>query len=98
MIEFSKRLVIAFVLLLIAAGAQAQDILWNDGVEASGLTLVGKAFYTPNPYDRIDAALHNGESSTTDGIHPNDNGYSIWERSIEKPILKILRKYGINNA
>ena len=42
-----------------------------------------------------DAALHNGESSTADGVHPNDNGYSLWERSIEKPILKILRKYGI---
>ena len=42
-----------------------------------------------------DAALHNGESSTADGVHPNDNGYSLWERSIEKPILRILRKYGI---
>lgn len=42
-----------------------------------------------------DAALHNGESSTADGVHPNDNGYSVWERSIEKPILKILKKYGI---
>lgn len=44
-------------------------------------------------YIKPDAALHNGESSTADGIHPNDNGYSLWERSIEKPILKILRKY-----
>ncbi len=42
-----------------------------------------------------DAALHNGESSTADGTHPNDNGYSLWERSIEKPILKILRRYGV---
>ena len=42
-----------------------------------------------------DAALHNGESSTADGVHPNDNGYSVWEKSIEKPILKILKKYGI---
>ena len=42
-----------------------------------------------------DAARHDGESSTADGIHPNDHGYSLWERSIEKPILKILRKYGI---
>ena len=42
-----------------------------------------------------DAALHNGESSTADGVHPNDNGYSLWERSIEKPILRILRRYGI---
>ena len=42
-------------------------------------------------YIKPDAALHNGESSTADGVHPNDNGYSLWERSIEKPILKILR-------
>lgn len=46
-------------------------------------------------YIKPDAALHNGESSTADGVHPNDNGYSLWEKSIEKPILKILRKYGI---
>ena len=46
-------------------------------------------------YIKPDAALHNGESSTADGVHPNDNGYSCWEASIEKPILKILRKYGI---
>ena len=44
-------------------------------------------------YIKPDAALHNGESSTADGVHPNDNGYSIWEKSIEKPLLKILRKY-----
>lgn len=46
-------------------------------------------------YIKPDAALHNGESSTADGVHPNDNGYSVWEASIEKPILKILKKYGI---
>ena len=46
-------------------------------------------------YIKPDAALHNGESSTADGAHPNDHGYSLWEESIEKPILKILRKYGI---
>ena len=46
-------------------------------------------------YIKPDAALHNGESSTADGVHPNDNGYSLWEASIEKPILRILRKYGI---
>lgn len=46
-------------------------------------------------YIKPDAALHNGESSTADGTHPNDNGYSVWERSIEKPILKILKKYSI---
>lgn len=46
-------------------------------------------------YIKPDAALHNGESSTADGVHPNDNGYSLLERSIEKPILRILCKYKI---
>lgn len=46
-------------------------------------------------YIAPDAALHDGESSTADGVHPNDNGYTCWERSIEKPVLKILRKYKI---
>lgn len=30
-----------------------------------------------------------------DGIHPSDHGYQIWEKSIEKQVLRILRKYGI---
>lgn len=46
-------------------------------------------------YIKPDAETHNGEASTSDGVHPNDNGYTCWERSIEKPILRILRKYGI---
>lgn len=33
--------------------------------------------------------------STVDGIHPDNYGYYLWATSIEKPILKILRKYGI---
>ena len=32
---------------------------------------------------------------TVDGTHPDDYGYWLWARSIEKPIRKILRKYGI---
>ncbi len=38
------------------------------------------------------APLH---ESSVDGTHPDDYGYYIWARSIEKPILRILRKYGI---
>ena len=30
-----------------------------------------------------------------DGTHPDDYGYYLWTRSIEKAILRILRKYGI---
>lgn len=32
---------------------------------------------------------------SVDGIHPGDYGYYLWARSIEKPIIKILRKYGV---
>lgn len=33
--------------------------------------------------------------TSVDGTHPSDYGYILWARSIEKPVLKILRKYGI---
>ena len=33
--------------------------------------------------------------TTVDGIHPDDYGYTLWARSIEKPIIEILAKYGI---
>lgn len=33
--------------------------------------------------------------TSVDGIHPSDEGYRQWAESIEKPILKILGKYGI---
>ncbi len=43
---------------------------------------------TPNASD-------NHETSV-DGIHPNNYGYSLWSRSIEEPVMSILKKYGIN--
>ena len=33
--------------------------------------------------------------TSVDGTHPDDYGYTLWARSIEKPILRILRKYGL---
>lgn len=33
--------------------------------------------------------------STVDGTHPDNHGYTLWAESIEKPVQKILRKYGI---
>lgn len=30
-----------------------------------------------------------------DGVHPDDYSYELWAKSIRKPIVKILRKYGI---
>ena len=34
-------------------------------------------------------------STSVDGIHPSDYGYTLWAKSIKKPLLKILAKYGI---
>ena len=45
-------------------------------------------------YIRPDATDELHESSV-DGIHPGDHGYTIWARSIEKPVLRILKKCGI---
>lgn len=33
--------------------------------------------------------------TSVDGIHPGDHGYMLWAESIEKKVLRILRKYGI---
>ena len=33
--------------------------------------------------------------TSVDGTHPGDYGYTLWAQSIQKPILKILKKYGI---
>ncbi len=33
--------------------------------------------------------------SSIDGTHPGDHGYTLWAESIRKPLLKILKKYGI---
>ena len=33
--------------------------------------------------------------TSVDGTHPDDYGYTLWARSIEKPIRRILRKYGM---
>ena len=35
------------------------------------------------------------EETSVDGIHPGDYGYTLWAKSIEKPLLKILKKHGI---
>ena len=34
-------------------------------------------------------------ATCVDGTHPDDYGHYLWERSIEKPLLRILRRYGL---
>lgn len=33
--------------------------------------------------------------TSVDGTHPGDYGYTLWAESLQKPLLKILKKYGI---
>lgn len=33
--------------------------------------------------------------TSVDGTHPGDYGYFLWSKSIEKPVMKILKKYGL---
>ena len=35
------------------------------------------------------------KDTSVDGTHPSDWGYMYWAKSIEKPVLKILRKHGL---
>lgn len=37
----------------------------------------------------------NDHETSVDGVHPSDMGYSRWAETIEKPVLKILKRYGI---
>lgn len=36
-----------------------------------------------------------GHNHQVDGVHPDDYSYELWAKSIRKPIVRILRKYGI---
>jgi hypothetical protein len=40
-------------------------------------------------------ACPSSHEASVDGVHPDNYGYTLWAGSVQKPILKILRKYGI---
>jgi hypothetical protein len=40
-------------------------------------------------------ATSEDNNASVDGVHPTNYGYTLWAKSIEKPVLKILKKYGI---
>ena len=48
-----------------------------------------------NVYFITTNATDASHETSVDGTHPGDYGYTLWEQSIEKQILKILKKYGI---
>jgi len=49
----------------------------------------------PDVYYIKPSASHESHEFFGDGVHPDSYGYWIWEQSIEKPLKRILRRYGI---
>lgn len=49
----------------------------------------------PDVYYIHPNATEKDHETSVDGIHPSDYGYGVWEKSIEKKVVKILKKYGI---
>ena len=48
-----------------------------------------------NVYFIVPDTGKDAHESSVDGTHPSDMGYMAWARSIKKPILRILKKYGL---
>lgn len=46
-------------------------------------------------YFIIPDACPASHEASVDGVHPDNYGYTLWEKSIEKQLVRILRKYGI---
>lgn len=61
---------------------------------ADSLMAIACAKY-PDVYYIQPCATSPDHEATVDGIHPDNYGYTLWARSIEEPVLAILRKYGI---
>jgi len=63
-------------------------------VVADSLMAIAVKKYKDVYYIKTNATDKHHDSSV-DGIHPGPGGYALWAESIEKQVLKILRKYGI---
>lgn len=57
-------------------------------------TKEGKAKYK-DVYFIVPDAVAVNRYATVDGVHPDNYGYMLWAESVRKPIVKILKKYGI---
>ena len=57
-------------------------------------TKEGRAKYK-DVYFIYPQACSSSHEASVDGVHPDNYGYTLWMESIKKPVLKILKKYGI---
>lgn len=71
------------------------DKLQKDRIEmADNMMAEACRKYKDVYYIEANATAPSHETSV-DGTHPNDYGYTLWAESVEKQIVKILKKYGI---
>jgi hypothetical protein len=61
---------------------------------ADSLMKIAVRKYKDVYYIRPNASDPNHEAQI-DGVHPDNYGYTLWARSIVKPVKRILKKYGI---
>ena len=68
---------------------EAEKMRTADSLMAIAVKKYKNVYYiVPNPTNKE-------HTTTVDGTHPDDYGYTLWAESIRKPLLKILKKYGI---
>lgn len=63
-------------------------------VTADSLMAIAVKKY-PDVYYITPEACSADHNASVDGVHPSNYGYTLWAKSIEKPVLRILKKYGI---
>lgn len=69
--------------------AEADKMVMADSLMKIAVKKYKDVYYiTPN----ASAPSHD---TSVDGVHPTNNGYTLWAESIVKPVTKILKKYGI---
>lgn len=72
------------------AASEASRIALTDSLMAVAMKKYKDVYYIyPN-------ATSKDHSASVDGTHPSNYGYTLWAESIKKPVLKILKKYGLD--
>ncbi len=62
---------------------------------ADSLMQIAVEKYPDVYYVKSTNATSKNHEANLDGVHPTNDGYTLWAESIRKPVLKILKKYGI---
>ena len=68
---------------------EAKKIAMADSLMKIAVKKYKDVYYIPSN------ATSDQHDTTIDGVHPGDWGYRLWAESVCKPIVKILKKYGI---